>query len=76
MKNKKGVEPVTSLFLSCKIYLDKFSFWSDPLSLNTVEWKGKTSKTFNISRMKRAFWRQDNKNFHFDFLYLQFKDLK
>ena len=26
--------------------------------------------------MKRAFERQDNKKFHFDFLYLRFKDLK
>ena len=55
MKNKKGVELVTSLSLSCKICLDKFIFWSDPLNLKTVERKGKTSKIFNISGMKRAF---------------------
>ena len=52
---KQGVELVTSLSLSCKICLDKFIFWSDPLNLKTVERKGKTSKIFNISRMKRAF---------------------
>ena len=75
MKNKKGVELVTSLSMSCKICLDKFIFWSAPLNLKTVERKGKTSKILNIS-MKRAFERQDNKKFHFDFLYLRFKDLK
>ena len=76
MKNKKGVELITSLSLSCKICSDKFISWSDPLNLKTVERKGKTRKIFNISRMKRAFQRQDNEKFHFDFRYLQFKDLK
>ena len=38
---QKGVELVTCLSLSCKIYLDKFIFWSDPLNLKTVERKGK-----------------------------------
>ena len=52
---KKGVELVTNLSLSFKICLDKFIFWCDPLNLKTVERKGKTSKIFNISRMKRAF---------------------
>ena len=33
MKNKRGVELVTSLSLSCKICLDKFDFWPDPLNL-------------------------------------------
>ena len=54
-ENKKGVELVTSLSLSCKTCLDKFIFWSDPLNLKTVERKEKTSKIFNISRMKRSF---------------------
>ena len=76
MKNKRGVELVTSLSLSCKICLNKLIFWSDPLILKTVERKVKTSKIFNISRMKRAFSRQDNEKYHFDLLYLQFKDLK
>ena len=76
MKSKKGVELVTSLSWSGKICLDKFISWSDPLNLKTVERKGKTRKIFNISRMKRAFQRQDNEKFHFDFRYLQFKDLK
>ena len=76
MKNVKGMELVTSLPLSCKIYLDKFIFWFDPLSMKTVERNGKTRKIFNISRMKRASQRQHNKKFRFAFLYLQFKDLK
>ena len=50
---KNGAELVTSLSLSCKICLDKFIFWSDPLNLKTVERKGKTSKIFKIS-MKKA----------------------
>ena len=55
MKNKNGEELVTSLSLSCKICLEKFIFWSDPLNLKIVERKGKTSKIFNISRMKTGF---------------------
>ena len=54
MKNKKGVELVTSLSLSCRICLDKFNLCSDPLNLKTVERKGRTSKIFNIL-MKRGF---------------------
>ena len=34
---KNGAELVTSLSLSCKICLDKFIFWSDPLNLKNVE---------------------------------------
>ena len=45
MKNKKAVELVTSLSLSCKICLGKFIFWSDPLTedgnLKSEDWKGK-----------------------------------
>ena len=41
MKNKKGVEVVTSLSSSCEICLDKFIFGPDPLNLKTVERKGK-----------------------------------
>ena len=55
MKNKKGVELVTILPLSCKTYLEKFLFWSDPLNLETVERKKKTGKIFNIPRTKKAF---------------------
>ena len=32
MKNKKGLELVTSLSLSWKLCLEKFLFWSDPLN--------------------------------------------
>ena len=71
IKNKKVVELDTSLPLSGKICLDKFLFMSDSLNLKTVERKGKTSKIFNISRM-----RQDSEKFRFDLLYLEFKDLK
>ena len=49
MKNKKVVELVTSLSLSCKICLDKFIFWSDPLNLKT----GKERKNQeNIQQLK------------------------
>ena len=41
MKNKKCVELVTSLSLSCKICLDKFIYWSDTLNLKGKE---KTAK--------------------------------
>ena len=43
-EKQKRVELVTSLSLSCKIYFDKFIFWSDPLNLKTVERKGKPAK--------------------------------
>ena len=36
-ENKKGVELVTILSMSCKICLDKFIFWSAPLNLKTVK---------------------------------------
>ena len=63
IKNKKWMELVTSLSFSCKTCLDKFTFWADPLNLETAESKGKTKilvfplkdKIFNISRIKRAF---------------------
>ena len=32
-EKQKGVELVTSLSLSCKVCLDKFIFWSNPLNL-------------------------------------------
>ena len=49
MKNKKGVELVTSLSLSFKICLDKFIFWSDPLILKA----GKERKKWqNIQHLK------------------------
>ena len=41
MKNKKGVELVITLSLSCKIFLEKLLFWSDLLKLETVERKQK-----------------------------------
>ena len=56
----KGLELVTSLSLSCKSCLEKFLFWSYPLSLETVERKGKYYKILienqiEISGTKRAF---------------------
>ena len=62
MKNKKGVELVTSLPLSCKTYLEKFLFWSDPLNLETVERKKKLAK-YSISQEQKKLFR-GNKN-HF-----------
>ena len=61
MKNKKGMELVTSLSLSCKTCLEKFLFWSDPLNLETVERK-KAAK-YSISQEQKKLFR-GNKN-HF-----------
>ena len=55
MKNKKGVELVTSLSLSCKTFLEKFFFWSDSLNLKIGKERKKTGKMFNILRTKRVF---------------------
>ena len=55
MKNKKGVELVTSLSLSCKIFLEKFLFWSDPLNLETVERKGKNWQNIQYTKNKKSF---------------------
>ena len=51
MKNKKGVELVTILSMSCKICLDKFIFWSAPLNLKTVAYKVK----YLTSQWKEVF---------------------
>ena len=55
MENKKDMELVTSLSLSCKTCLEKFIFWFDPLNLETMERKGNIWQIFNISRTKRDF---------------------
>ena len=49
-KQKKGVELVISLSLSCKTCLDKFIFWSDSLNLKNVERKEKNWQ--NIQYLK------------------------
>ena len=51
-KNKKCLELVTSLSLSCKTYLEKLLFWSDQLNLENVERKGKYDKILK----KQIFW--------------------
>ena len=62
MENKKGMELVTSLSLSCKTCLEKFICWSDPLNLQL--WKGKeTSGKYSISQKRKKIFR-GNKN-HF-----------
>ena len=55
MKNKKGVELVTSLSLSCKTCLDKFIFWSNPLNLKTVEREGKTGQNIQYLKNVKSF---------------------
>ena len=55
MENKKGMELVTSLSLSCKTCLEKFICWSDPLNLETMERKGNIWQIFNISKTKKDF---------------------
>ena len=49
MKNKKGVELVTSLSLIWKTFLEKFLFWSDHLNLEIVERKEKKLAKYSIS---------------------------
>ena len=54
-----------------------FLVWSfESEDFGKEERKEKTSKILNIWRMKRGFKRQDTEKFHFNFPYLQFKDLK
>ena len=55
MKNKRGVERVTSLSLSCKICLDKFIFRSDPLDMKTVERKGKNQQNTQHLKNEKSF---------------------
>ena len=50
MKKKKGLEPVTSLYLSCKVYLEKFHFGMTPWIWKP--WKGKEKKWQNIEYLK------------------------
>ena len=62
MKNKKGVELVTSPSLSCKTF---FLFWSDPLNPETVERKGKKKKLakYSISQEQKELFRGDKNHF-------------
>ena len=55
MINKEGVELVTSLSLSCKTFLEKFLFWSDPLRLEIVERKGKKWQNIQYPQNKMSF---------------------
>ena len=55
MKNKTGVELVISLSLSCKTFLEKYFFWSDPLNLETVERKGKNWQNIQYAKNKKSF---------------------
>ena len=50
MKKKNGLKLDTSLPLSCKTWLEKFLFRSDPLNLETV--KRKREKLQNIQYLK------------------------
>ena len=53
-KQKRCGTSYQSLF-ELQICLDQCIFWSDLLNLKIAEGKGKPSKIFNISRMKKAF---------------------
>ena len=64
MKNKKGVELATSLPLSCKTYLEKFLFWSDPLNLETVERKGKNLQNIQYPKSEKSFLEEIKSIFH------------
>ena len=64
MKNKKGVELVTSLPLSCKTCLEKFLFWSDLLNLEIVEKKEKNWKNIQYPKNKKSFLEEIKTIFH------------
>ena len=64
MENKKGVELLTSLSLSCKTFLEKFLSWSDPLNLQTVERKGKNWQNIQHPLNKKSFLEEIETIFH------------
>ena len=64
MKNKKGMERVTSLSLSCKTCLEKFLFWSDPLNLETVERKVKNRQNIQYLKNEKSFLEEAKTIFH------------
>ena len=55
MKNKKDLELVTGLYLSCRTCLEKFLFWSNSLNLETVERKGKKRQNIEYLKNEKTF---------------------
>ena len=64
MKNKKDMELVTSLSLSCKTCLEKLLFWSDPLNLETLERKGKNRQNIQCLKNRKSFLEEIKSIFH------------
>ena len=64
MKNKKGLELVTSLSLICKKFLEKFLFWSDHLNLEIVERKGKNWQNIQYPKNRKSFLEEIKTIFH------------
>ena len=63
-ENKKGVELVTRLFLSCKTCLEKFLFWPDPLNLEIVERKRKNLQNIQYHKNEKSFLEEIKSIFH------------
>ena len=55
IKNKKGLELVISLSLSCKTFLEEFIFCSDPLNLEAVERERKNWQNIQYPKNKKNF---------------------
>ena len=64
MKNKKDLELVNSLSLSCKTFSEKFLFWSDTLNLETVERKGKKRQIIEYLKNENSFLEKIKTKFH------------
>ena len=61
MKKKKGLELVTSLYLSCKVYLEKFHFGMTPWIWKP--WKGKEKKWQNMTQEQRELFGENKNDF-------------
>ena len=64
MKNKKGLKLDTSLPLSCKTWLEKLLFRSDPLNLETVKRKRKKLQNIQYLKNKKSFLEEIKTIFH------------
>ena len=62
---KKGLELVTSLSLSCKTCLEKFLFWSEPLKPETVERKEEKGQNNEYLRKEKSFLEEIKNIFQF-----------
>ena len=64
MKNRKDLELVTGLSLSCKTSLERFLFWCDVLNLKTVERKGKKRQNIEYLKNEKSVLEEIKTIFH------------